>query len=109
MTEDCAFQGCSGAPGPKAAAPVLWGQRIGEFWVGRGRGWAPVYLAYYTCFGLYLCPPQEDNHNYYVSRVYGPGERRSRDLWVDMAVANRSHVKVHRILSSSHRQASVSA
>ncbi|KAK7802375.1 hypothetical protein U0070_023492 [Myodes glareolus] len=49
---------------------------------------------------------QEDNHNYYVSRVYGPGERRSRDLWVDMAVANRSHVKVHRILSSSHRQAS---
>lgn len=51
---------------------------------------------------------QEDNHNYYVSRVYGPGERRSRDLWVDMAVANRSHVKVHRILSSSHRQASVS-
>lgn len=53
--------------------------------------------------------PQEDNHNYYVSRVYGPGERRSRDLWVDIAVANRSHVKVHRILSSSHRQASVSA
>ncbi|XP_051031521.1 plexin domain-containing protein 1 [Phodopus roborovskii] len=48
----------------------------------------------------------EDNHNYYVSRVYGPGERRSRDLWVDMAMANRSHVKVHRILSSSHRQAS---
>lgn len=52
---------------------------------------------------------QEDNHNYYVSRVYGPGERRSRDLWVDMAMANQSHVKVHRILSSSHRQASVSA
>ncbi|KAL6045765.1 hypothetical protein STEG23_014678, partial [Scotinomys teguina] len=48
----------------------------------------------------------EDNHNYYVSRVYGPGERRSQDLWVDIAVANRSHVKVHRILSSSHRQAS---
>ncbi|GAB1296760.1 Plexin domain-containing protein 1 [Apodemus speciosus] len=48
----------------------------------------------------------EDNHNYYVSRVYGPGEKRSRDLWVDLAVANRSHVKVHRILSSSHRQAS---
>lgn len=53
--------------------------------------------------------PQEDNHNYYVSRVYGPGEKRSQDLWVDLAVVNRSHVKVHRILSSSHRQASVSA
>lgn len=52
---------------------------------------------------------QEDNHNYYVSRVYGPGEQRTRDLWVDLSVANRSHVKVHRILSSSHRQASVSA
>uniref|UniRef100_A0A8C6MWY3 Plexin domain containing 1 n=1 Tax=Mus spicilegus TaxID=10103 RepID=A0A8C6MWY3_MUSSI len=48
----------------------------------------------------------EDNHNYYVSRVYGPGEKRSQDLWVDLAVANRSHVKIHRILSSSHRQAS---
>ncbi|XP_006534364.1 plexin domain-containing protein 1 isoform X1 [Mus musculus] len=50
--------------------------------------------------------PQEDNHNYYVSRVYGPGEKQSQDLWVDLAVANRSHVKIHRILSSSHRQAS---
>uniref|UniRef100_A0ABK0LKH5 Plexin domain containing 1 n=1 Tax=Rattus norvegicus TaxID=10116 RepID=A0ABK0LKH5_RAT len=48
----------------------------------------------------------EDNHNYYVSRVYGPGEQRTRDLWVDLSVANRNHVKVHRILSSSHRQAS---
>lgn len=66
-------------------------------------------MAYYTSSGLCLYPLQEDNHNYYVSRVYGPGERRSRDLWVDMATANRSHVKVHRILSSSHRQASVSA
>ncbi|XP_051014413.1 plexin domain-containing protein 1 isoform X2 [Acomys russatus] len=48
----------------------------------------------------------EDNHNYYVSRIYGPSEPRSRDLWVDMAVANWNYVKVHRILSSSHRQAS---
>lgn len=53
--------------------------------------------------------PQEDNHNYYVSRVYGPGEKRSQDLWVDLDVANPSQVRVHRVLSSSHRQASVSA
>ncbi|XP_008843504.1 plexin domain-containing protein 1 [Nannospalax galili] len=48
----------------------------------------------------------EDNHSYYVSRVYGPSEPQSQELWVDMTVANRSQVKVHRILSSSHRQAS---
>ncbi|XP_036197125.1 plexin domain-containing protein 1 isoform X2 [Myotis myotis] len=48
----------------------------------------------------------EDNHSYYVSRLYGPSEPRSRELWVDVAKANRSHVKVHRILSNTHRQAS---
>lgn len=101
-------RGVLGAPRPKVVAPMLWARGSRELWVGRDRGWEPVYLAYSTSSGFYLCPPQEDNHNYYVSRVYGPSERRSRDLWVDMAVANRSHVKVHRILSSSHRQASVS-
>lgn len=58
------------------------------------------------------CPPpaplQEDNHSYYVSRTYGPGDARLRGLWVDMAAANRSHVKIHGILSNTHRQASVS-
>lgn len=55
-------------------------------------------------------PPllQEDNHSYYVSRTYGPGDARLRGLWVDMAAANRSHVKIHGILSNTHRQASVS-
>ncbi|XP_057357418.1 plexin domain-containing protein 1 isoform X2 [Manis pentadactyla] len=48
----------------------------------------------------------EDNHNYYVSRLYGPSEPRSQELWVDVAEANRSQVKVHRILSNTHRQAS---
>ncbi|KAB0398620.1 hypothetical protein E2I00_013866, partial [Balaenoptera physalus] len=48
----------------------------------------------------------EDNHSYYVSRVYGPSEPRSRELWVDVAKANQSQVKVHRILSNTHRQAS---
>ncbi|XP_071433355.1 plexin domain-containing protein 1 [Pithys albifrons albifrons] len=48
----------------------------------------------------------EDNHSYYVSRVYGPGDAHARGLWVDMAAANRSHVKVHGILSNTHRQAS---
>ncbi|XP_004633748.1 plexin domain-containing protein 1 [Octodon degus] len=47
----------------------------------------------------------EDNHNYYVSRVYGPREPRSRELWVDMAEANQTQVRVHGILSNAHRQA----
>ncbi|KAB1264888.1 Plexin domain-containing protein 1 [Camelus dromedarius] len=48
----------------------------------------------------------EDNHSYYVSRLYGPSEPRNRELWVDVAKANQSQVKVHRILSNTHRQAS---
>nr|XP_028692270.1 plexin domain-containing protein 1 isoform X2 [Macaca mulatta] len=48
----------------------------------------------------------EDNHSYYVSRLYGPSEPRSRQLWVDVAEANRSQVKIHTILSNTHRQAS---
>ncbi|XP_062364294.1 plexin domain-containing protein 1 [Cinclus cinclus] len=48
----------------------------------------------------------EDNHSYYVSRTYGPGDARQRGLWVDLAAANRSQVKIHGILSNTHRQAS---
>uniref|UniRef100_A0A8B9GGE9 Plexin domain containing 1 n=2 Tax=Amazona TaxID=12929 RepID=A0A8B9GGE9_9PSIT len=48
----------------------------------------------------------EDNHSYYVSRVYGPGDARLRGLWVNLATANRSQVKIHGILSNTHRQAS---
>lgn len=57
---------------------------------------------------LSLSPLQEDNHSYYVSRTYGPGAARRQGLWVDMAAADSSHVKVHGILSNTHRQASVS-
>ncbi|XP_074835301.1 plexin domain-containing protein 1 isoform X2 [Carettochelys insculpta] len=49
---------------------------------------------------------QEDNHKYYMSRFYGPGEARTRELWVEIAEANRSQVKIHGILSNTHRQAS---
>ncbi|XP_064030318.1 plexin domain-containing protein 1 [Pogoniulus pusillus] len=48
----------------------------------------------------------EDNHSYYVSRIYGPGDALPRGLWVELAAANRSQVKVHGILSNTHRQAS---
>ncbi|XP_028558687.2 plexin domain-containing protein 1 isoform X1 [Podarcis muralis] len=48
----------------------------------------------------------EDNHNYYISRTYGPSEARAKELWVEVTAANRSQVKVHGILSNTHRQAS---
>uniref|UniRef100_A0A8C0JCN3 Plexin domain containing 1 n=1 Tax=Chelonoidis abingdonii TaxID=106734 RepID=A0A8C0JCN3_CHEAB len=41
-----------------------------------------------------------------MSRFYGPGEACTKELWVDVAEANRSQVKVHGILSNMHRQAS---
>ncbi|XP_014115631.1 PREDICTED: plexin domain-containing protein 1 isoform X2 [Pseudopodoces humilis] len=48
----------------------------------------------------------EDNHSYYVSRIYGPGDARRGRLWVDMAAANGSRARIHGILSNTHRQAS---
>ncbi|XP_007424206.1 plexin domain-containing protein 1, partial [Python bivittatus] len=48
----------------------------------------------------------EDNHSYYLSRIYGPEEMRAKELWVEVAEANRSQVKIHGILSNTHRQAS---
>lgn len=72
-------------------------------------GWFLACLIPHASCGLCLGWRQEDNHNYYVSRLYGPSEPRSRELWVDVAESNRSQVKVHRILSNTHRQASVSA
>lgn len=88
---------------------MLWARRILGSLGWEGQRMVPsLACSSHHVWALFLSP-QEDNHNYYVSRVYGPGEQRSRDLWVDLAVANQSHVKVHRILSSSHRQASVSA
>ena len=79
---------------------------------GRGRyrgGFLACLMTPHASCGLCLGWRQEDNHSYYVSRLYGPSEPRSRELWVDVAEANRSQVKVHRILSNTHRQASVSA
>ncbi|XP_054849584.1 plexin domain-containing protein 1 [Eublepharis macularius] len=45
----------------------------------------------------------EDNHSYYISRIYSPGEARAKDLWVNIAKVNRT--QVHGILSNTHRQA----
>ncbi|XP_005999575.1 plexin domain-containing protein 1 isoform X2 [Latimeria chalumnae] len=48
----------------------------------------------------------EDNHNYYVSRSYGPGDPKQKELWIDITKMDKSQVKIHGILSNTHRQAS---
>lgn len=58
-----------------------------------------------------ICLPfsfQEDmDHNYYTSRTYGPFDSTSRDLWVNIDQMEKDKVKIHGILSNTHRQAAV--
>uniref|UniRef100_A0A7N8XY43 Plexin domain containing 2 n=1 Tax=Mastacembelus armatus TaxID=205130 RepID=A0A7N8XY43_9TELE len=49
---------------------------------------------------------QEDtDHNYYISKTYGPSDPMSKDLWVNIDQMNKEKVKIHGILSNTHRQA----
>ncbi|KAL4624679.1 plexin domain-containing protein 2-like [Arapaima gigas] len=45
------------------------------------------------------------DHSYYVSKMYGPRDRTSKDLWVNFDVMDKGKVKIHAILSTTHRQA----
>lgn len=57
----------------------------------------------------HFSPMQEDtDHNYYISRIYGPTDSASRDLWVNIDQMEKDKVKIHGILSNTHRQAAVS-
>uniref|UniRef100_A0A6Q2Y8V3 PSI domain-containing protein n=1 Tax=Esox lucius TaxID=8010 RepID=A0A6Q2Y8V3_ESOLU len=49
--------------------------------------------------------PIEDSQRYYRWRSYGPGDIRMQELWVDLSTMQLSPVKVHGILSNTHRQA----
>lgn len=64
-----------------------------------------------TVFNVRHSPPmQEDtDHNYYISRIYGPTDSASRDLWVNIDQMEKDKVKIHGILSNTHRQAAVSS
>lgn len=58
------------------------------------------------CFCLSL---QEDtDHNYYTSKTYGPNNPMSKGLWVNIDQLDKEKVKIHGILSNTHRQAAVS-
>ncbi|XP_026531515.1 plexin domain-containing protein 2 [Notechis scutatus] len=49
---------------------------------------------------------EEDmDHNYYTSRIYGPFDSSSQDLWVNIDKMEKDKVKIHGILSNTHRQA----
>lgn len=53
--------------------------------------------------------PQEDtDHDYYSSKTYGPLDQMSKDLWVNIDHMDKDKVKIHGILSNTHRQAAVS-
>lgn len=61
---------------------------------------------YYLIFSFIL---QEDtDHNYYTSKTYGPSDPMSKGLWVNIDQMDKDKVKIHGILSNTHRQAAVS-
>ncbi|XP_023266779.1 plexin domain-containing protein 1-like [Seriola lalandi dorsalis] len=47
----------------------------------------------------------EDSGKYYTWRSFGPKDRRTQDLWVDMNDVRHGQVRVHGILSNSYKQA----
>uniref|UniRef100_A0A8C7XFS0 Plexin domain containing 2b n=1 Tax=Oryzias sinensis TaxID=183150 RepID=A0A8C7XFS0_9TELE len=49
---------------------------------------------------------EEDmDHNYYTSKTYNPSDPMSKDLWVNIDQMEKDKVKIHGILSNTHRQA----
>ncbi|CAH2292547.1 plexin domain-containing 1 [Pelobates cultripes] len=48
----------------------------------------------------------EDSYSYYTSRMFGPSDLQSQELWVDLLHEKSNKARVHSILSNTHRQAS---
>lgn len=48
---------------------------------------------------------EDTDHNYYTSKTYGPADQMSKDLWVNIDQMDKEKVKIHGILSNTHRQA----
>nr|XP_020472219.1 plexin domain-containing protein 1-like [Monopterus albus] len=47
----------------------------------------------------------EDSQKYYRWQSFGPTDRRTEALWVDLNMLHKSQVRIHGILSNTHRQA----
>ncbi|XP_026168770.1 plexin domain-containing protein 2 [Mastacembelus armatus] len=45
------------------------------------------------------------DHAYYISKIYGPGDAASKELWVNIDDMEENQWKVHGFLSNTHRQA----
>ncbi|KAJ8376746.1 hypothetical protein SKAU_G00073260 [Synaphobranchus kaupii] len=48
---------------------------------------------------------EDTDHNYYTSKMFGPTDPAGRDMWVNIDQMDKEKVKIHGILSNSHRQA----
>uniref|UniRef100_A0A671LIT3 Plexin domain-containing protein 2-like n=1 Tax=Sinocyclocheilus anshuiensis TaxID=1608454 RepID=A0A671LIT3_9TELE len=48
---------------------------------------------------------EDTDHNYYTSKTYGPSDPMSKELWVNIDQMDKEKVKIHGILSNTHRQA----
>ncbi|XP_051259562.1 plexin domain-containing protein 2 isoform X2 [Dicentrarchus labrax] len=48
---------------------------------------------------------QDIDHAYYTSKIYGPGDAASKELWVNVDEMEEDEWKVSGFLSSTHRQA----
>ncbi|XP_061613775.1 plexin domain-containing protein 2 isoform X2 [Phyllopteryx taeniolatus] len=48
---------------------------------------------------------EDTDHNYYTSKIYSPAEPTSSGLWVNIEQMDKEKVKIHGILSNTHRQA----
>ncbi|XP_059180386.1 plexin domain-containing protein 1-like [Centropristis striata] len=47
----------------------------------------------------------DESDRYYTSQFFGPTDRRTEELWVDLNNLHKSQVQIHGILSNAHRQA----
>uniref|UniRef100_A0A8B9LN44 Plexin domain containing 2 n=1 Tax=Astyanax mexicanus TaxID=7994 RepID=A0A8B9LN44_ASTMX len=54
---------------------------------------------------LSLTLQEDTDHNYYTSKTYGPSDPMSKELWVNIDQMDKEKVKIHGILSNTHRQA----
>ncbi|XP_052457410.1 plexin domain-containing protein 2 [Carassius gibelio] len=48
---------------------------------------------------------EDTDHNYYTSKTYVPSDPMSKNLWVNIDLMHKENVKIHGILSNTHRQA----
>ncbi|TSK14612.1 Plexin domain-containing protein 1 [Bagarius yarrelli] len=49
----------------------------------------------------------EDAQKYYSWRSFGPEDRQTQELWVDLNSVQEGQLRVHGILSNTHRQAAI--